>query len=100
MLAELKKLLPELASARVLHEEYQQQDNFSRFAPGDHASRPRTETPIPNLFLAGDHVRLDVPAALMEAATISGRMAANGILRAERLREIPITIVPLRGPLA
>ncbi|HEY7954665.1 MAG TPA: FAD-dependent oxidoreductase [Polyangia bacterium] len=100
MIAELKKLLPELASARVLHEEYQQQDNFSRFAPGDHASRPRTETPIPNLFLAGDHVRLDVPAALMEAATISGRMAANGILRAERLREIPITIVPLRGPLA
>jgi isorenieratene synthase len=100
MRAELMQMLPELSGARVLHEEYQQQDNFSRWAPGDHALRPSTETPIPNLVLAGDHVRLDVPAALMEGATISGRMAANAILRQEGLREIPITTVALKGPLA
>jgi isorenieratene synthase len=100
MLDELFKMLPELTGARVLHEEFQQQDNFSRWAPGDHALRPSTETPIPNLMLAGDHVRLEVPAALMEGATISGRMAANAILRREGLREVPITTVALKGPLA
>jgi isorenieratene synthase len=99
MLDELRRMLPELASARVLHDEYQQQSNFTRWAPGDHALRPGTETPLPNLFLAGDHVRLPVPAALMEAATISGRMAANGILRAEHLRELEISTVAPTGPL-
>jgi len=100
MFRELLQMLPELDGAKILHEEYQQQDNFTRWAPGDHALRPSTETVLPNLFLAGDHVKLDVPAALMEAATISGRLAANGILRAEKLREIPITTVALKGPLA
>jgi isorenieratene synthase len=100
MFAELIQMLPELTGARVLHEEYQQQDNFTRWAPGDHALRPSTETPLANLVLAGDHVRLDAPAALMEGATISGRMAANAILRQEGLREVPITTVALKGPLA
>ena len=99
MLAELFQMLPELTGAKVLHEEYQQQDNFTRWAPGDHALRPSTETPVPNLMLAGDHVKLDVPAALMEAATISGRLAANAILRKEGLREVPISTVALKGPL-
>jgi isorenieratene synthase len=100
MFAEMVQMLPELAGAKVLHEEYQQQDNFTRWAPGDHALRPTTETPIDNLVLAGDHVRLPVPAALMEGATISGRMAANAILRRAGLREIPISTVALKGPLA
>jgi isorenieratene synthase len=99
MLGELFQLLPELAGARVLHDEFQQQDNFSRFAPGDHALRPPTETGLANLFLAGDHVRLPVPAALMEAAAISGRLAANAVLRQEGLREVPIATVSARGPL-
>jgi isorenieratene synthase len=100
MMAELVRLLPELDGAKVLHEEIQMQDNFTRWAPGDHALRPSTETPLANLHLAGDHVKLPMPAALMEAATISGRMAANAILSAEGLREIPITTVALKGPLA
>ncbi len=100
MIAELWRLLPELAGARVLHDEYQQQDDFTRWAPGDHARRPSTETPVANLVLAGDHVRLPVPAALMEAAAISGRMAANAILRRDGVRVVPIPTVALRGPLA
>ena len=76
------------------------QDNFTRFAPGDYAHRPTTATPLANLFLAGDHVRLPVPAFLMEAAVVSGRLAANEILWREGLREIPISTVPLTGPLA
>jgi isorenieratene synthase len=100
LLDETTRMLPELTGAKVLHEEMQIQDNFTRWAPGDRAQRPGIETPFPNLFLAGDHVALPMPAALMEAATISGRMAANGILHAEGLREIPITTVSLEGPLA
>ena len=100
MLADMRRVLPELADAKVLHGEYQQQSNFSRFAPGDHASRPRTETDIPNLFLAGDHVQLDPATGLMEAATMSGRFAANAIVRKEGVREVPIHTVAVRGPLA
>ena len=99
MIAELWRILPELAGARVLHDELQERDDFTRWAPGDHARRPATATPLPNLFLAGDHVRLPVPAALMEAATISGRLAANAVLRAEGAREVAIPTVALRGPL-
>jgi isorenieratene synthase len=99
MRAELWGLLPELYGARVLHEEYQQQDNFTRWAPGDHAHRPPTQTQAPNLFLAGDYVKLPAPAALMEAAAMSGRLAANGILRAEGVRQVPIPTVALKGPL-
>ena len=40
MWRELVALLPELAGARVLHDEFQQQSNFTRWAPGDHAHRP------------------------------------------------------------
>jgi isorenieratene synthase len=97
---EMLRVLPELAGAKVLHAEYQQQSNFSRWAPGDHALRPTTETPIANLFLAGDHVHLPVAVALMEGATMSGRFAANAILRREGLREIPIPTVAEKGPLA
>lgn len=100
MLEEMVRLLPELSGARVRHAEYMAQHDFTRWAPGDHARRPRTATPIANLFLAGDHVRLDAPAALMEAAVMSGRLAANGVLRRCGAQEITIPTVATRGPLA
>jgi isorenieratene synthase len=100
MWGELIQLLPELAGARVLHDEFQQQSNFSRWAPGDYALRPTTTTPIANVMLAGDHVRLPAPAALMEAAAMSGRLAANAIFAHEGLRQTPIPTVALKGPLA
>jgi isorenieratene synthase len=100
MWEELSVMLPELAGARILHDELQYQSNFTRFAPGDDLRRPRTETPLHNLVLAGDHVKLDLPAALMEAAALSGRLAANTVLEREGLRQIPIPTVALRGPLA
>ncbi len=100
MLAEMTQLLPELADARVLHHEMQLQSDFTRFAPGDWTTRPTTTTSIPNLLLAGDHVKLDVPAFLMEAAVISGRVAANTILATDGVRGVPIPSVSPKGPLA
>ncbi len=100
MWRELVSLLPELAGARLLHDEFQQQSNFTRWAPGDHARRPGTTTPLANLMLAGDHVRLPAPASLMEAAAMSGRLAANAVLDREGLRLMSIPTVALKGPLA
>jgi isorenieratene synthase len=99
MLDELRALLPELAGARVLHVETRIQTDFSRFAPGDAATRPTTRTEIANLHLAGDHVKLPVPASLMEAAALSGRFAANAILDATGLAQNAYDTVPLAGPL-
>lgn len=100
LLAELRGILPELADARALHAEAQLQSNFSRWAPGDDATRPTTATPHPNLFVAGDHVKIDAPLALMEAAAASGRLAANGVLALYGARPVPIPIVSRRGVLA
>ena len=100
MWRELSSLLPELAGARILHDEFQQQSNFTRLAPGDHARRPGTATPLPNLMLAGDWVRLPAPASLMEAAAMSGKLAANAVLEREGLRQEVVPTVALKGPLA
>jgi isorenieratene synthase len=99
MREELDLLIPELKGAAIVYDIYTMQQNFPRWAPGDHAGRPGVATPIQNLFLAGDFLRLDVPANLMEAATMTGRMAANHVLVAEQLQENPIHSVSLVGPL-
>ncbi len=97
MLEELHAVFPETRGATVLHELFMMQSNFTRWAPGDHARRPGVETPLPNLFLAGDWVKVDAPVFLMEAAAFTGRMAANAIFRRESLRQIPLPIVPMHG---
>jgi squalene-associated FAD-dependent desaturase len=52
--------------------------------PAAEGSRPDTETPVPNLFLAGDWVRTGLPATI-ESAVLSGRRAAERALAAPRL---------------
>jgi isorenieratene synthase len=99
MRAELDELIPQLKGAKVLYDVYAMQQNFPRWAPGDYQGRPGIDTPVSNLFLAGDFVRLEVPANLMEAAAMTGRIAANRIFSAEGLRESPIPAVALKGPL-
>ncbi|NTW51964.1 MAG: FAD-dependent oxidoreductase [Chlorobiaceae bacterium] len=97
MLRELHEMFPETRQARLLHELFMMQSNFTRWAPGDHASRPGIETPYPNLFLAGDWVSTEAPVFLMEAAAFTGRMAANAIASKESLRPLPLPIVPMEG---
>ncbi len=97
MREELHHMFPETRKATILHELFMQQSNFTRWAPGDHSRRPGVETPLSNLFLAGDWVRVDAPVFLMEAAAFTGRMAANAIFSRESLRLTPLPIVPMDG---
>jgi len=97
MLRELHDMFPESRGATILHEIFMMQSNFSRWAPGDHATRPGVETPFGNLFLAGDWVGTEAPVFLMEAAAFTGRMAANGIAAKESLRQTALPIVPMQG---
>ena len=97
MLRELHEMFPESRGAKILHEIFMMQSNFSRWAPGDHASRPGVETPFSNLFLAGDWVGTEAPVFLMEAAVFTGRMAVNAIAAKESLRQTALPIVPMQG---
>jgi isorenieratene synthase len=100
LIAEMHRYLPELAEARILHEYLQVRDDFTAFHTGLYRERPQTATGVENLLLAGDWVKLPVPAMLMEAACTSGLLAANRILDREGLRQEPVLTVPPRGLLA
>ena len=97
MLKEMRMMFPETKQAKVLYDVYMRQQNFTRWAPGDHARRPVTETPYENLFLAGDWVKVDAPVFLMEAAVFTGKLAANAIGGKESLTPAPLPIVPMHG---
>lgn len=100
MVEEIRQLLPELRNAQILHSEMMVQHNFTSFAPGVDAHRPTTRTGIPNLFAAGDWVRLPIPAFLMEAAVASGKIAANEVMESEGLRTDAVPHVDDSGPFA
>ena len=52
---------------------------------GTWEKRPKAQTKIPNLFLAGDYVQTDIDLATMEGANESGRAAVNALLDASGL---------------
>lgn len=91
------EILPELQGSRVLHRETQLLQNAPAYSPGEQTRRPGTATPFPNLHLAGDYVRIDLPVELMERATVSGKLAANEILAFHGVQRVKITTPPLNG---
>lgn len=54
--------------------------NYTAYAPGTERLRPRVESPIGNLFMAGDWVNVDTPALYMEKTNIAARQVCNVIL--------------------
>ena len=100
MLAGLHDLYPETRDAGVVHEVFRIDRDCPAFAPGGHARRPGVATPADGLALAGDFVRLDFPAALMEKAASSGFLAANDLLARWDVAPQAIWSVPRTGPLA
>lgn len=76
--------------------------NFASFETGLFHSRPSVDTMakigLGNMFLAGDWVKTPFPAALMERAVSTGRMAANEVLIRDHVRQANMTVVNLKGP--
>lgn len=88
---------PALKNAQILHEEFALNNDFPAFFVGQHAFRPQIEGEIPHLYFAGDWVCLPYPAMLMEAATMSGILAANAILDRLGCQIHPVESIPPRG---
>ncbi len=90
VVGELAAAFPPAAAAKLLHSRVvtDPQSVFS-IRPEVDAVRPPSRTALPCLQLAGDYVQTGWPAT-MEGAVISGRMAANGVLR--KLGGVPATI--------
>lgn len=99
-LSEFESYFPEMNALKIQYEYLQIRDDFTAFHTNLFKNRPRYKTPIENLYLAGDWVKLETPAMLMEAATTSALYAANDIFRKEKVREEALYSVPLKGVLA
>jgi isorenieratene synthase len=97
LLYEFESYFPEIKGYNIKYENFQFRDDFTAFHTNLYKNRPEYKTPIPNLYLAGDWVKLPSPAMLMEAATTSALLAANDILQRENLQEEPVLSVPLKG---
>ncbi|MGM0578048.1 MAG: FAD-dependent oxidoreductase [Myxococcota bacterium] len=91
---------PELRGARVEEERFLLRRDCPGFERGTWRRRPGVEAPHDGLVLAGDFVRLPIPAALMEGAVASGLLAANHLLARWGVRGEPVETVPRRGILA
>ncbi len=78
---ELRETWPDAGDARLLHWRVVVQPAAVFSAqPGVELLRPPQQTPIENLFLAGDWTATGWPAT-MESAVRSGYLAAEGLLR-------------------
>ncbi|MQA16531.1 MAG: FAD-dependent oxidoreductase, partial [Pseudonocardiaceae bacterium] len=100
MLAQLYRLYPETAHARIVDERHELRSDCPLFAAGSFADRPPVTTPDPAVVLAGDLSRIDLPVALMERAATSGVLAANALLARWDVRGHAVWTVPTRGRLA
>ncbi|GAB4301301.1 MAG: FAD-dependent oxidoreductase [Ignavibacteriaceae bacterium] len=98
-LMEFEEYFPEIKGSKVKYEHLQVKDDFTAFHTNLYKTRPAVKTEVENLFLAGDWVKLENPAMLMEAATTTALVAANSILRKEELKMEPVFSVPLLGVL-
>lgn len=96
-ISELRHYFPELQSAKIIHDHLQVRRDFTAFYANLNKSRPEYRTAVPNLYLAGDWVKIGTPAMLMEGAYTSGLLCGNAILSQHGLQEAPVLSVPLRG---
>jgi isorenieratene synthase len=96
----LARLYPELDRLEPVHEVYLRGHDGPSFAPGSGATRVRVATPYGNIAIAGDHVKVPFPTALMERAASSGIMAANALLDRWDVRGEVLYTIPPRGFIA
>ncbi|MEJ2194302.1 MAG: FAD-dependent oxidoreductase [Ignavibacteriaceae bacterium] len=97
LLKEFEEYFPEVTGHKIIYKYLQVKDDFTAFHTNLFKDRPTVKTEIEKMYLAGDWVKLDCPAMLMEAATTSALYSVNEILKNEGLQELPIYSVPLKG---
>lgn len=97
LITELYHYFPELKNMEIKHEYFQFRNDFPAFHTGLHKNRPKIKTEIPNLFFAGDWVKMDNSTMLMEAAYTSGVLAANCIMKQENIIEKQLYQVATKG---
>jgi len=96
VLADAAAVLPAVQAARVRRTLVIRERHATlSLTPAADAARPGVETPLPNLFLAGDWIQTGLPATI-ESAVLSGRAAADRALEAVASRARPVP-VPSRG---
>lgn len=99
---EALKIFPELLDAKVLATTVGSYDNFTSYEVGQGTIAPPVDFGLTlgfeNLSLAGDWVHLNFPAALMEKAVVSGRMAANECMLSNNVRESSYVMTAGMGP--
>ncbi len=96
-LKEFEEYFPEIKGYKIKYEYLQVKDDFTAFHTNLYKTRPTVKTEVENLFLAGDWVKLENPAMLMEAATTSALYSVNEIFKAENIQLEAILSVPLKG---
>jgi isorenieratene synthase len=97
LVGQLHRLYPETRRARVVAARNEWRADCPLFPVGGYVHRPTVPTPDPNVVVAGDLVRTDLPVALMERAATSGFLAANTLLERWGVRGQAVWTVPDRG---
>ncbi|MEU4893330.1 FAD-dependent oxidoreductase [Streptomyces sp. NPDC044780] len=93
----LRRVYPETRDARLIDARHEWHDDCPLFPVGGFRDRPSVRTPDPAVVLAGDHVRTDLPVALMERAATTGFQAANALLERWGVHGHTLWTVPTRG---
>ncbi|MFJ6996985.1 FAD-dependent oxidoreductase [Streptomyces sp. NPDC003090] len=93
----LRRVYPETREARITDELHEWRADCPFFPVGSHARRPPVRTPHPNVTLAGDAIRCDLPVALMERAATTGFLAAGALLADRGVRGQVLWTVPRAG---
>jgi carotenoid phi-ring synthase / carotenoid chi-ring synthase len=97
LLAELRRIYPELESATIVAEEWLVTDDSPLWGTDPWEQRPTVRTPHPRIVLAGDGIRCDFPVALMERAATTGFLAANQLLNIYGVAGHDLWTVPMRS---
>ncbi|WP_319805184.1 FAD-dependent oxidoreductase [Micropruina sonneratiae] len=97
LLAELHRAWPETRVAGIVDRHLLVADDCPLVDPSPYADRPGVQTRWPNLVLAGDWVRCDLPVALMERAATTGVLAANALLAQWGVAGEEVWSAPMRG---
>lgn len=97
LVEQLHRVYPETRAARTVDARHEWRGDCPLFPVGGYGDRPTVRTPDPDVVVAGDHVRTDLPVALMERAATTGFLAANALLERWGVRGQTLWTVPDAG---